>query len=282
MSHSYVRSSMSKPIVWSILAFSTLGLAQSSQIEGQEKPTFEVATIRPVAKCTSSVVAVATESGRFSVGCQPLVTLIRLAYFPRIQEGNVTGGPKWAQTDLFDVVGKVDEADTAGWNAMSNAERLKAVQPYLRQLLAERFQLKEHTAPHAFEAYALLQAKGGAKLKEVAAPPPQAPNAKDDDYSNAPRPGTFRIVNNRLIARAVQIQNLLWLFAGRSGFEDAPAIDRTGLNGYYDFEITLPDFQDKAEFERRMNEQLGLRIAQEKVQLPSVVIDEAEKPSLDN
>ena len=273
---------MSKPIVWPILALFTLLLASSSRMEGQKAQAFEVATIKPVAKCTSSVVAVATESGRFSVGCQPLVTLIRLAYFPRIQEGNVTGGPKWVQTDLYDVVGKVDEAGTAGWSVMSDTQRLRAVQPYLQQLLTERFKLKEHTAPHAFEAYALVQAKGGAKLKEVDTPPSHQTADKDEADSTAPRPGTFRIVNNRLVARAVQIQNLLWLFAGRSGFEDAPAIDRTGLNGYYDFEMALPDFQDKAEFERRMNEQLGLRIAQEKVQLPTVVIDEAEKPSLDN
>jgi uncharacterized protein (TIGR03435 family) len=183
---------------------------------------------------------------------------------------------------LYDVVGKVDEAGITGWNAMTSTQRLKAVQPYLQQLLAERFKLKEHTEPHAFEAYALMQSKGGAKLKEVASPPSQTTPEKDESDSTDPRPGTFRILNNRLVARAVQIQNLLWLFAGRSGFEDAPTIDRTGLNGFYDFEMALPDFQDKAEFERRMNEQLGLRIAQQKVQLPTVVIDEAEKPSLDN
>lgn len=256
----------------------------------QAPRSFEVETIKPVAKCpaTTSTAVELTDSGRLSIRCQPLVSFIRLAYFPRIQEGNVTGGPRWAQTELYDLVAKVDEADMTGWNAMSYRERLKAVQPQLQQLLAARFQLQTHQDAHATEAYALVQAKGGAKLKEVPAPPlhPDAdhPDQKQDQEEDSinPKPGSFRIVNNRLIARAVQIPNLVWLFAARSGYEDAPAIDKTGLDGYYDFEMKLPDFNDKAEFERQMNDQLGLRIEEHKVPLPTIVIDQAERPSLDN
>jgi uncharacterized protein (TIGR03435 family) len=248
----------------------------------QAPRSFEVATIKPVVKCTTSTAVELTESGRLSIRCQPLASFIRLAYFPRIQEGSVTGGPKWAQTDLYDLVAKVDEADMAGWAAMSYRERLKAVQPQLQQLLAARFKLQTHQDAHATEAYALVQAKGGAKLKEVPAPPQHQDADEEDQKSTTPPPGSFRIVNDRLIARAVQIPNLVWLFAARSGYEDAPAVDKTGLDGYYDFEMKLPEFTDKAEFERQMNDQLGLRIEEHKVPLPTIVIDQAERPSLDN
>ncbi|HWG16675.1 MAG TPA: TIGR03435 family protein [Acidobacteriaceae bacterium] len=249
----------------------------------QASRSFEVATIKPVARCTAPIVATFTQSGRLNVGCQPLVILIRLAYFPRVQEGDVTGGPKWSQTDLYDLVAKVDDADMAGWNRMNYREQLKVVQPLLQQLLADRFKLKAHTDTRMIQAYALGQAKGGAKLKEV--PPPDQHNQIVGDAapkSTDPPVGGFRIVNNRMIARAVQIPDLLWFFAARSGYEDAPAVDRTGLDGYYDFEMKLPDFNDKAEFERQMSEQLGLRIQQQKVPLPTIVIDQAERPSLDN
>ncbi|HXE07071.1 MAG TPA: TIGR03435 family protein [Acidobacteriaceae bacterium] len=217
----------------------------------QASPSFEVATIKPVARCTAPIVATFTQSGRLNVGCQPLVILIRLAYFPRLQEGDVTGGPKWSQTELYDLVAKVDDADMAGWNRMNYREQLKVVQPLLQQLLADRFNLKTHTNTRTTRAYALVQAKGGAKLKDVSPPDQQNQIVGDAaPKSTDPPVGGFRIVNNRMIARAVQIPNLLWFFAGRSGYEDAPAVDRTGLDGYYDFEMRLPDFNDKAEFER--------------------------------
>ena len=240
-------------------------------------PSFEVATVKPVARCTSSRFVTFTQSGRLSVGCQPLAIFVRLAYLPQIQEGNVLGGPKWVQTDLYDIVAKVDDADMHGWNAMSYREQLEAVKPLLQQLLAERFSLRIHTETHIADVYALVQTKGGAKLREVAQPPL---SAGDEHTKNADAPaGGFKIVNNRLIARAVQIPNLLWFFTGRSGYDDAPGVNKTGLQGYYDFEMALPDFQDKAEFERQMKLQLGLQIERQKAPLTTVIIDQAEKPT---
>lgn len=273
---------MSKPILRAIFASAAIAMLPVCATAQRVPSSFEVATIKPVSVCTSSTVVTLTDSGRLNVGCQPLDILIRLAYFPRLREGNVTGGPRWVETDLYDLVAKVDEADMTGWIAMSYDERLKVVQPFLQQLLAKQFNLKTHTDTHTTQVYALVQAKGGVKLKEV--PPPSTDNSTNEgsQKSTGPTPGGFRIVNNRLIARAVQIPNLLWFFAARCGFDDAPTVDRTGLDGYYDFDMKLPDFSDKAEFERQMNEQLGLRLEQRKVPLPAIVIDQAEKPSPDN
>ena len=269
---------MSKPIMPLFRIVIVIGIVPLlAGMQDQHSPSFEVATIKPVSTCASSTAVVLTPSGRLSVGCQSLTVLIRLAYLPRIQEGIVTGGPPWAQSNLYDLVAKVDEGDMAGWSEMSDSEQLKAVQPLLQHLLAERFKLRTHVDMRPTAAYVLLQAKVGAKLKEVA-----PPRGNHDANEDGPPAGGFRIVNNRLTARAVQIQNLLWFFAGRSGYDDAPTVDRTGLNGYYDFEMTLPDFKDKAEFGRQMDEQLGLRIEQQKVLLQTVVIDQAEKPTGDN
>ena len=251
--------------------------AASNGTQQQAHASFEVATIKPVAKCTSSPAVSVTPSGRWSVGCQPLVVLVRLAYLPRLQEGSVSGGPKWAESDLYDVVGQLGAADGHGWNAMSYREQMEAAKPYLRQLLADRFSLKIHTDTKTTEVYALVQSKSGAKLTEVAHPPPK-PTEQETKSTDIPT-GGFRIVNNRLIARAVQLPNLLWLFAGRSGYEDAPVVNRTGLDGYYDFEMALPDFKEKPEFERQMKIQLGLEIKRQKAALTDVVIDQAERPT---
>jgi hypothetical protein len=34
--------------------------------------------------------------------------------------GRVDGGPKWADTDEFDINAKVDEANMAGWDTLSD------------------------------------------------------------------------------------------------------------------------------------------------------------------
>jgi uncharacterized protein (TIGR03435 family) len=249
----------------------------------QDLPTprsFEVATVRPSPpKCVLPNVEMVLPSGRLTIGCQPLTILVRLAYLQTLQGGDVTGGPKWAQTDLYDITAKVDQSDMSGWSAMSDTGRRAAVRPLLQELLAKRFKLKTHTEMRVTTVYALVQSKGGAKLKKVDWPQPTEDNASDDETKASPPVGGFKIAGDRMVARAEQMPKLLWFFMGRSGYEDAPFVDKTGLEGYYDFEMKLPEVSDKAEFELQLEKQLGLKIRVEKSAIPVVVIDGAEKPA---
>jgi uncharacterized protein (TIGR03435 family) len=179
------------------------------------------------------------------------------------------------------VVAKVDEADMVGWSAKSDIDQRTAVRPSLQELLAERFKLKIHMEMHVTEVYALVQSKGGAKLKAVDLPQRSEDESVENNDKTSPPIGGFRITGDRMVARAEQMPKLLWFFAGRSGYEDAPLVDRTGLSGCYDFEMKLPEFSDKAEFEHQLHEQLGLQIQMQKVSIPTIEIDGAEKPSID-
>ncbi len=112
-------------------------------------------------------------SGRLSVSAMTLKNLV-WAYVGTAKAGMVEGGPKWAETDNYDIEAKMDDADMGGWEKLSDRERMERMRPLLRALLEERFKLKIHTETRVTPVYALVVAKGGVKMKEVPSPPANA------------------------------------------------------------------------------------------------------------
>ena len=76
------------------------------------------------------------------------------------EDGTVEGGPKWAETDQWDIEAKMDEADMGGWEKLSDRERMERVRPLLRALLEDRFKLKVHTEMKVTPVYALVAGEG--------------------------------------------------------------------------------------------------------------------------
>ena len=137
-------------------------------------PAFEVATVKPSSNDTPTAGGWfgtrLTPSGHLAVRGQSLESLVYFAYINRPTIGKVEGGPSWVHSDSYDLEAKVDEAQMTGWDKLNDADRRTRVQPMLRTLLAERFHLKLHTEMRETQVYALVQAKGGSKLKQVAKP----------------------------------------------------------------------------------------------------------------
>src|SRR5579862_8164428 len=125
----------------------TIGLAWQSSLS----PSFESASIKP-----SSPDAHGSHSN-FSAGMirlenEPLRYLVRLAY--GVPDAQITGGPKWIDSEMFDVIAKADSnASTSELLAM------------LQTLLAERCKLAIHRESRLIPGYSLTIAKGGIKAK---------------------------------------------------------------------------------------------------------------------
>lgn len=65
---------------------------------------------------------------------------------------------------------------------------------------------------------------------------------------------------------------------------DAPVLDRTGLPGQYDFELTFvrdPQATDGVPLVTALREQLGLRVERQQAPMDVVVIESAERPTND-
>ena len=142
-------------------------------------------------------------------------------------------GPEWVGASRFDISAKVPPGATK--------EQAAAM---LQNLLAERFQLMLHHETAQFSGYALVVAKGGAKLKESQGPVEESERARlgaggklnlgSNMGGDVNRDGVvhLRFRNYPLFDLAQQISFAL----------SAHLVDRTGLAGKYDFslEFALP------------------------------------------
>ena len=64
---------------------------------------------------------------------------------------------------------------------------------------------------------------------------------------------------------------------------DAPVVDRTGLTGRFDVEYTFADIAgDAASFVVAIDEQLGLALERQRIEVLVLVVDAVERPIIVN
>jgi bla regulator protein BlaR1 len=249
--------------------------------------TFEVATIRPANRNDGRhffgfrLVA----AGRYSASAVSLQSLVWNAYVGGQTMQRVEGGPAWAKSDQFDLNAKLDDADMVGWDKLTDGQRRDRVRPLLRNLLEQRFKLKMHTEMTLTPVYALVQAKGGAKMKEVSAPAPiegdpiEAMTKQIAENPTQALPGNIMCTGNTCTGVAVKMEGAVGQIGG-SAHADRIVIDDTGLKGYYDFKFTQPSY-NAPDAMAHVEDDLGLKFESRKVMMKTYVIDSAEKPSVD-
>jgi uncharacterized protein (TIGR03435 family) len=224
-------------------------------------------------------------SGRFEGSSVTLKSLVLYAYVGMQKKGRVEGGPKWVESDGYDIEAKLDDADMVGWEKLSDKERMERVRPQLRALLVERFGLKVHSEMKVTPVYALVQAKGGVKMKEVDGPPANMDPQKREEWlrtgktADGPMPGVFTLSDKGWLGHAVEVHALIGQIAYNIGATDKMMVDETGLDGhYYDFAIKLTKEKDGPTVEQQIEDGLGLRVEERKVPMKTYVIDGAERP----
>lgn len=192
----------------------------------------------------------------------------------------VSGGRGWIESQQWDIVAKIDDPSFAN---LSNAERSNRMRPMVRALLEERFHLKLHTELRPTPVYALVQVRGGAKVKEVPAPPEvdgdwmEAMKRYHEENPGKPFPGVISCSGDRCTATAMTISGAIAQIEG-SSHADRIVIDETGLKGHYDLSFRNPA-RDDDDAMAEIEEDLGMKFEPRKVDFTAYVIDSAEKPS---
>lgn len=276
-----------RPLLVSMLAILTAQTrAQSPRnplVDGS--PTgFDVASIRPSGDRsgqTSVWMGTRINGDTFEARGMSLKSLVWFAYAnggPKRQM--VAGGGAWIDSQNWDIVAKVDDPSFAG---LSNTERTNRMRPMVKALLEERFHLKLHAEMRPTPVYVLVQAKGGAKVKEVPAPPAvegdwgEAMRRHREENPGKPFPGLITCGGNGCTATAVTIGAAVGQIQG-SSHADRPVIDETGLKGHYDFSFRTPRSNDEDAM-GEIQEDLGMKFEPRKVDLTTYVIESAERPS---
>jgi len=122
-------------------------------------PTFEVASVKPAEPQPPGQMRIrmgggpgTPDPGQLTYTNVSLRNILMNAYAVK---GYQINGPKWLDSERFDIVAKVPKGATT--------EQFRQM---LQNLLAERFKLALHHETKELPMYALVVGKGGAKLKE--------------------------------------------------------------------------------------------------------------------
>jgi bla regulator protein blaR1 len=235
------------------------GVAQmQTNAQGSSRLEFEVASIKPSVTPPDGRVTVMmeTKGERFRATHEPLINLIAFAYNVRLYQ--ISGAPSWVSS--FENGYEIDAKARVGISI--DESRLM-----LQSLLADRTKLKLRSEQKDFAVYELGVGKNGSKLRAAEPPGP------------GDRSGTFGRVGV-LIGMKTSMEELAAVLSMRL---DRPVLNRTGIDGHFDFNFEYaPDNQpDSAapSIFTALQEQIGLQLGPARRPVEILTIERIEKPS---
>jgi uncharacterized protein (TIGR03435 family) len=221
-------------------------------------------------KSDSNVYVDKTPKDGFAVEHYPLHGILSIAYGARWDL--ISGGPKWIDTNYYDITAKVAGEDLAAYRALSKAQQQAMVQA----MLVERFKLATHIETKEMPGYEMVVAKNGPKLKDATEKHEGYGANRGDIFTDAIRMPTLAKLLSQQLQKVVT--------------------DKTGLTGMYAFELKWAQDMARARPEAgegesaqaadpgpslftALEEQLGLKLNSTKGPVDTVVIDHVELPS---
>lgn len=260
--------------------FAAAALVGCGIAAGQTAPklTFEVALIKPAALCCPAGQWPDNKPGEDRINFRYATLKSCVAFAYRLKEYQVSG-PAWLAEARFDIQAKGAEGT-----------RREQLPEMMQALLAERLKVVVRREKKEFNVFALVQGKGGAKLKETSAPA-DVPGGASYVISMTAK-GVGRMECKR--ADMTSLANTLPRFVGR------PVVDLTELAGRFDFDLEFSPEDMKgmaveqpptggpgavAEFGVSIFssiQRIGLRLDGRKMPLDTIVVDSAERTPIEN
>jgi uncharacterized protein (TIGR03435 family) len=268
-------------VKWAGIAAYVMATVLSAQ-QSPAGPAFEVVSIHPV-PADAPLVAIDRDSRGVLPGGQyvdprgSLVSMICFAYNVESSSNRLLGLPGWAKERSFAVSAKAAQ-DSPTLPPSENYERVRLM---LRAMLADRFHLQLHTETRQEEVFSLEIAKGGIKIKQV---DPPTGLLKERPVGCALGDDGGHMVGDR--STITSLAGVVSLFLKR------PVIDRTGLTGYYSFDVrwSAPETADGPPASPQLGtvgtglfisalQDLGFRLRQTKGAVRYWVVDHIEPPT---
>ena len=248
-----------------VLALLSPGGLRGQNRESDDKPAFDVASLKPAPPPSGRITVDLGNSshGKLTLTNVTLSECLRYAF--KIYTDDQIAGPDWIRDHriLFNIVAQ----------ARPDTPRDKLREMALT-LLTERFQLALHHESRELRYLALVVDKGGIKMHQTREDTPAG--------SAVVRPG--RIVYRHVTGLTVAV--LL------TRFTELAVLDKTGLTGQYDMDLEwTPDTNARPSPEAgeaapslfsAVREQLGLKLEARKGPLDVVVVDHAARVPIGN
>jgi uncharacterized protein (TIGR03435 family) len=284
------------PLSLAVLLLAGQGLlfAQSTGI----RDTFDVASVKRVEGNQGAGRGVTVQpGGRFMAPNATVRQLVAAAY--GVFDNQITGGPGWIGSDRFEVL-----ATTNPDVSLTDARAM------LGTLLRERFGLSAHVEQRELPVYLLQHAREdrqlGTQLRPsgpdcafptgprdfpLPPPPPPPPPVKGRVLSldSPPLPCPSLVFGNSASGHwSIRSWSIAQLAQRLTNTLGRPVIDRTGLDGSFDFDLTFaeqsPTIDAAAQAQvpaltTAIREQLGLRLESARAPVDVLVIDRIERPT---
>ena len=274
-------------------------------------PAFEVASIKPSNPNPTGPLGATPMMlpalGRLTAQNVTLRMLVMGAY--QKQPFEIVGGPPWWNSEKFDINARA--ADASG-----TTDQILGM---LKTLLADRFKLKVHTETRELPVYHLVLARSDGRLgPKMKLSTENCPDFKAQQQAQleaiakgglaaltgmkpgtpcsiAPMPSTPGSIGMKASGQAIPTLTLLLTqLVGR------PVIDKTGLMGLYDFDLTIdmltlqriyadlgvnmplpPNLPEGPSLMTLLQEDLGLKLDSQRGPGEVLVVDSAELPTPD-
>jgi uncharacterized protein (TIGR03435 family) len=232
-----------------------IALTLAPPIAAQTSPTgplsFDAASIKPADPEHIGLQMYSPNPGSFRAMAADIKHLMTFAY--NVRDVQVSGGPRWSDTELFDIQAKA-----------SGPATIAELRLMVRSLLENRFQLKMHRESKEQAVFDLVVGKRGPKLTPMES-----------------KGLGIGLDKTQLNGHGATMSGLASVLSSRVGHQ---VIDRTELTGFYDFTLTwTPDEAAATEsgpsIFTALQEQLGLRLEPAKGTVEMLVIDGVERPS---
>jgi uncharacterized protein (TIGR03435 family) len=271
--------------------------AQQQAADSTAAPSFEAASIKPTATSDGNSFIRRMPGGRFDAHNVATRFLLTFAY--QVQSFQIVGDPGWVSNERFDIIAKM-EGDPPPMPPGAGVDPMMLA---MRSMLAERFKLVMHKETRELDIYALVMARAGGKPGPALKPSTTdcAAEAKKMGRGGGAPPGPNDPVTcgSRQNFGRIRFGGMpLSVFANNvSGQLGRMVIDRTGLTGNWDFDLTfaperplgalppgveLPPVDPNAPtIFTAVQEQLGLKFDSTRGPVEVWVIDSIERPTPD-
>jgi uncharacterized protein (TIGR03435 family) len=276
---------------WLILLFFVAPALLHGQAPDQKLLAFEVASIKPN---TGGPVSGMTRfsGGRYVTRYRALKELIGYAYGVggrSLSDRQIFGDPAWLNVDRFDI-----EATAPGIPDDSRGMIPSAVELRIRSLLEERCALVTHLEQRELPLYALVLARRDGRLGpglRRRTTPCLSATGLDGTVGSKHMTCGGRAQPGMLFGTGGTIDNVAYGIGQFMPDVDRVVVDRTGLIGTFDFELTWTpespfgaarDGDSKApSLFTALQEQLGLKLEPTNGPVDVLVIDHVEHPTPD-
>lgn len=249
-----------------------------------DPPVSYVASVKPDGDVQARSFSEYSKGGRLTATAVTAASLVRIAY--RLQSYQLVGAPGWIYNQHYDITANVDGSPAPSQQVL------------LRAILKDRFKLLAHQETRDMPVFALVVARADGKLG------PQLSKSSFDcaAYSAGPHPPpepgrtpncATRIGPRTLSGKGISMATLA---ASLAPFVSRFTVDKTGLTGGYDLELTwtpdpvtanpaanpMPDVPADAlgpSVFVAVQQQLGLKLVTRRGPVSVLVLDHIEEPS---